>query len=157
MKLAHYKWGIIAIMALVCGSCGKKEMDRGEKGSVREAYFLWVDAVEAAKGKTAGVLSLYANDAILLPTISPKLCRTKEELNEYFMHFLSLEDLKAETVELITREYGPIAMNTGFYTFTYLKDGEKQTVRARFDFWYKKVDGQWKIIFHQSSKIPGVK
>ena len=154
MKIAQLRWGVIAVMALVCGSCGKKEMDRGEKGSVREAYFLWVDAVEQSKGNPEGVLSLYAEDAILLPTLSPKMCKTKEDLKAYFLKFLALDELQAETVELVTREYGELAMNTGFYTFSYQQDGKKMMVRARFDFWYKKIDGKWKIIFQQSSVVP---
>lgn len=154
MKLAAYKWGIIVIMTVMCVSCGKKEISRGEKGSVREAYFLWIDAVVNAKGNSEEVLSLYAKDAILLPTVSPKLCKTKEDLKEYFAFFLSLKDLHATTTELITREYGELAMNTGFYTFTFMQNGKKQVVHARFDFWYKKVDGKWKIIFQQSSRLP---
>lgn len=154
MKMNAYKIGVICIMSLLLASCGKKEMDKGEEGSVRAAYFLWVDRVEQAHGATEGVVSLYSEKAILLPTISPRLYDSKSAMKEYFSTFLSLKDLKVTTTELITREYGDISMNTGFYTITYTKNGKQETVYARFDFWYKKVNGKWMIIFHQSSMLP---
>jgi hypothetical protein len=154
MKIKAYGIGIVCVMSLLLASCGKKEMDKGEKGSVRAAYFLWVDTVEKSHGVTDGVISLYSGKAILLPTLSPRMYENKSDMKEYFTKFLSLQNLKVTTTKLVTREYGDIAMNTGFYTITYMKDGKEDMLHARFDFWYKKVNGKWKIIFHQSSVLP---
>ena len=155
MKLQIGRGVVLALIGLMCGSCGKKDLDRGEKGSVRAAYFNWIDEVEGSRGITNGVVDLYAQDAILMPTLRSKICDTPRERNDYFIFFLSLKNLQVQTIKLITREYGEIAMNTGFYNVSFEDDqGEIKTVYARFDFWYKKIDGKWKIIFHQSSVLP---
>lgn len=154
MKMNRYGLGVLFVISLFFVSCSTKGMDKGEKGSVRAAYFIWIDRVEKSHGETGGVTSLYSGNAILLPTLSPHIYDKKSELDEYFSRFLSLKNLKITTTELITREYGSVAMNTGFYTITHMRDGKIETVKARFDFWYKKIGGEWKIIFHQSSRLP---
>ena len=85
------------------------------------------------------------------------MCTTKEMLTNYFVHFLSLKNIQIETKQLITRVYGDIAMNTGFYDVSYMNGKKREHVKARFDFWYKNINGEWKIIFHQSSIVPGEK
>lgn len=122
--------------------------------SVEQLYYDWIEQVEKSTGDPEGVLSLYADNAVLLPTLSPKILSDKTMLRNYFRSFLALEDTKVTTVRLISKNHGDVAMNAGLYTFTFKKDGKTQTVDGRFDFWYKKVNGEWKIIFHQSSILP---
>ena len=122
--------------------------------SLKNQYHRWVHEVETSGGNVQGVLNLYADDAILLPTLSPKICTNKKMLADYFNHFLNLQSLKVETKELITRRYGDIGMNTGYYNISYMNGNKKEIIKARFDFWYRNVDGKWEIIFHQSSVLP---
>ena len=147
--------GAVGIMSLFTVGCDKVLSRTGHsKGSVRGAYFEWIENVEKSKGNPDTVVALYSKNAILLPTLSPEMCTSHKMLRKYFYKFLSLKDLQIDTTELVTKKYGNIAMNTGFYTITYTSQGKKETVRARFDFWYKNVDGHWEIIFHQSSLVP---
>ena len=53
------------------------------------------------------------------------------------------------------RVFGDIAVNTGFYTFTDVRDGEKVTFDARFSFVYKRdANDKWLIVDHHSSSVP---
>lgn len=42
----------------------------------------------------------------------------------------------------------------GYYTFTYTKNEETQTLPARYSFVYVKRNGQWMIVDHHSSAMP---
>lgn len=148
---------VLSAMVLLSAGCGKFRRSDAEKGSPKEAYVQWVTEVEKSKGNPDKVVELYAKDAILLPTLSPVMCTSKKMITNYMVHFLSMQDMQVETKELITRKYGDIAMATGFYNFTFTKNGKKMMIRARFDFWYKLEEGNWKIIFHQSSIVPNGK
>lgn len=156
MKTGKYLLGCTLAIALLFASCDRM-INKGSKGSVRDAYFEWVEEVEHADGNPQKVIALYAKDAILLPTLSPRIYTSRETITGYFEHFLQLKDLEVDTEKLITREYGNIAMSTGFYSFYHKSDKNKEVLHVRFDFWYKKVDGKWKIIFHQSSILPSGK
>ncbi|MCH9621611.1 MAG: hypothetical protein S4CHLAM20_10360 [Chlamydiia bacterium] len=146
--------GACGIMTLVSAGCGIKfDKTKYSKGTVRGAYFEWIEMVERSKGNSDEVVDLYAKDAILMPTLSPDIYESKKQIRNYFRDFLLLEDLEVDTKELITKQYGDIAMNTGFYDFTYTSNGKKETIKARFDFWYKRENGKWKIVFHQSSML----
>ena len=44
--------------------------------------------------------------------------------------------------------------NTGYYTFTYVKDGETKIFPARYSFTYVKNGENWLIVDHHSSAMP---
>jgi hypothetical protein len=48
------------------------------------------------------------------------------------------------------------AVNTGYYTFSYVKDGEAKSLPARYSFTYVKRGDVWLIVDHHSSAIPSV-
>jgi hypothetical protein len=50
--------------------------------------------------------------------------------------------------------YGDTAVNTGYYTFSYTKDGETKSIPARYSFTYVKDGNDWKIVDHHSSAMP---
>ena len=154
MKIKLISKSLLTLTFLLCMGCGLVKKSDQEKGSVKEAYFNWVHEVETSRGHTEKVVDLYAKHAILMPTISPEICTTKEMRTKYFRRFLGFQNLQVETKQLITKEYGDIAMNAGYYNISYVEGNSRVLVEARFDFWYKKIDGEWKIIFHQSSMLP---
>ncbi len=151
--LKNTKWMVFAIV-LLCASCGSKKVETSVDPSIKAAYFEWVKNAEEAHGKVEKIISLYTDDAILLPTLCPKIYTSNNMRVHYFQKFLSLNGLQIQTRELITKEYGDIAMNTGLYDVSYIKNGERVVLRSRFDFWYMKIDGKWMIIYHQSSALP---
>jgi hypothetical protein len=48
------------------------------------------------------------------------------------------------------------AVNTGYYTFSYVKDGEAKSLPARYSFTYVKRGDAWLIVDHHSSALPSV-
>ena len=54
----------------------------------------------------------------------------------------------------LIRVYGNTAVNTGYYTFSYVKDGETESIPARYSFTYVKDGDEWKIVDHHSSAVP---
>lgn len=109
----------------------------------------WNDAL--ATGNPDAVTSLYAADAILLPTVSNKVRHNHEEIRDYFVNFLAKKP-QGVIDEANVRLLGDnLAINSGVYTFTF---GNGDRVTARFTYLYRLVDGEWKIAEHHSSAMP---
>ena len=97
------------------------------------------------------VVNNYAEDSILLPTISntPRLTRAEKE--DYFRAFL--ENKPSSTIDIRHIEIGGnIASDSGIYTFTYNTTGMK--IKARYSFTYRWNVTQWLITSHHSSFMP---
>lgn len=127
----------------------------------------WADAKEdvaAATTRWGAVLAendpdkllpLYAQDAVLWGTLSPKILSGPEALRGYFVAaFKALPSLKVTYGEQLIRVYGDTAVNSGYYTFSFVRDGETKTLPARYTFTYVKNGGQWVVVDHHSSAMP---
>ena len=120
-----------------------------------------VAAATAKWGETLGqddpdkVLALYATDAVLWGTLSPTVRSDRAALRDYFVSaFKILPGLKVSFGEQLIRVYGDTAVNTGYYTFTYTKDGESKTLPARYSIVFVKDGQNWMIVDHHSSAMP---
>ena len=111
----------------------------------------WI--VSLRTGRPERVVANYAEDTILIPTLSSQIRHTHSEIREYFEHFLE-KDPEGRVEEQNIRIYGDIAINSGLYTFTVKGDGAPEEVRARFTFAYRRFGEQWLIIEHHSSMLP---
>lgn len=101
------------------------------------------------------ILTLYAPDAVLWGTLSPTVRQGPAALREYFVAaFKVLPGHRVSFGEQLIRVYGKTAINTGYYTFSYVKDGETKTIPARYSFVYVKTDRGWLIVDHHSSAMP---
>ena len=97
------------------------------------------------------VLSNYAEDSVLLPTLSnvPRLTPAAKE--DYFEHFLA--NRPAGKIDSRTIQLGcNSAVDIGLYTFTFAKTGAH--VHARYTYTYKWDGQQWLISSHHSSGMP---
>lgn len=108
----------------------------------------WNNALQSRTPKN--VVALYDDDAVLLPTISNKLCHNHEEIEEYFINFLAREPV-GKIDESNIKIFDQLAINSGIYTFSF-KGGHK--VQARFTFVYRWNGKRWLIIKHHSSQMP---
>ena len=120
-----------------------------------------VSAATAKWGETLGqddpdkVLALYATDAVLWGTLSPTVRSDRAALRDYFVNaFKILPGLKVSFGEQLIRVYGNTAVNTGYYTFAYTKDGESKTLPARYSIVFVKDGQNWMIVDHHSSAMP---
>ena len=125
------------------------------KSPSKEAIGKLFDAWNAAlqTGKPEVVVKQYAEDAVLLPTVSNKVRKNHAQIKEYFEHFLELKPV-GKINEANIRVYGNLAINSGVYTFTLTKGDKQNQVQARYTFVYRKIGDRWLIVEHHSSAMP---
>ncbi|MEA5571072.1 SgcJ/EcaC family oxidoreductase [Calothrix sp. UHCC 0171] len=99
------------------------------------------------------VVSNYAKNAILLPTLSNHWRTSSTEIREYFVKFLENHPIGKIDNRIIKLNCNSV-IDTGFYTFTFTTHGKKKTVLARYSFVYEYMNGKWLIVSHHSSKMP---
>jgi len=122
----------------------------GPKEDVAAATMKWARTL--GQNDPDKVVLLYATDGVLWGTLSPTL---RAALRDYFVTaFKVLPSLKVTFGEQLIRVYGSTAVNTGYYTFSYIKDGETKTLPARYSFTFVKEGETWMIVDHHSSSIP---
>lgn len=97
------------------------------------------------------VAANYAEESILLPTVSNTPRLTVAEKVDYFDHFL--EDSPSGAIDMRVIEIGcNTAVDSGLYTFTFADTGE--TVNARYTYTYRWDGSEWLITSHHSSAMP---
>jgi uncharacterized protein (TIGR02246 family) len=111
----------------------------------------WNMAIQS--GNPDEVVKLYADDAILVPTLSNKIRHNNKEIRDYFVQFLALNPV-GKILEHNIRIYNDIAINSGIYSFEINKNNSRTEVKARFSYVYKKFTNSWLIIEHHSSLLP---
>ena len=97
------------------------------------------------------VTAMYADDAVLLPTVSNQVRHNHPEIRDYFVNFLQKSPqgvINESNVSVLSDAH---ATNSGVYTFTF---GDGSTVKARFSYSYVATDAGWKILQHHSSAMP---
>lgn len=118
--------------------------------TIRDLFDDWNAAL--ASGDPDQVAALYAEDAILLPTVANRVCTDRAAIKDYFYNKFMKMQPHGEIEESHVRVYDNIAMHSGVYLFALQTEG--RSVRARFTFVYRLDDGVWKIIEHHSSAMP---
>jgi uncharacterized protein (TIGR02246 family) len=125
----------------------------GPKGEVAEATSAWGRAL--GEDDPDKVLPFYSDDAVLWGTLSPSVRADRAALRDYFVTaFKVLPGLKVAFGDQLIRVYGNTAVNTGYYTFSFVKDGETKNLPARYSFTYVKTGERWLIVDHHSSAMP---
>ncbi|XXQ68558.1 cag pathogenicity island protein Cag5 [Neisseriaceae bacterium B1] len=118
-------------------------------GEIAALFDRWNASLKT--GKSDIVVSNYAADSILLPTVSNKVRHSAAEKADYFDHFL-----ENAPVGEINERYIKIGCNTaldaGLYTFHYTKTGK--SVTGRYSFTYEWNGDKWLITSHHSSVMP---
>jgi uncharacterized protein (TIGR02246 family) len=125
----------------------------GPKEDVAAATMKWGETL--GQNEPDRVVALYAPDAVLWGTLSPTVRADRAALRDYFVTaFKVLPNLKVAFGEQLIRVYGTTAVNTGYYTFSFVKDGEPKTLPARYSFTLVKDGENWMIVDHHSSAMP---
>jgi hypothetical protein len=132
--------------------------------SVQTATACGQDAAATATQKWATVfadnnpdtiLALYSKDAVLWGTLSSTVRSDPAALKAYFVGaFQALPKATVKFGDQLIRVYGDTAVNTGYYTFSYTKDGETKSIPARYSFTFVKDGNECKIVDHHSSAVP---
>lgn len=115
----------------------------------------WLDCVNS--GNLEGVLSLYNEGAVLLPTFSSEVRNDPEGIRRYFVKVSSTnEEVIVEVIPgtLIVQEISDSVFSLGgIYSWEFLTKGVRSKIMARFTY---TVDISLKspIIHHHSSLLP---
>jgi hypothetical protein len=114
----------------------------------------WMQAIN--KGDIEGLLALYNEKAVLIPTFSNKLLSKPEKIREYFEKLCSREELsialheKTLTVQSIQNDLYALH---GIYCWRFAVEGELFSFEARFSY-ILDLTLPSPIIHHHSSQIP---
>ena len=101
------------------------------------------------------VSSLYSDGAVLWGTLSPTIRSGRAAVQDYFAGVAkALPDFKVTFGDQLIRVYGNAAVNSGYYTFSWVKDGETKSLPARYSFTYVKDGDRWLLVDHHSSALP---
>ncbi len=129
-------------------TAASNECDPPLKGEVAALFDRWNASLRT--GDPRKVVANYAPNSVLLPTVSNRARYTVAEKEDYFMHFLQRRPEGRIDDRVIDVDCNS-ATDAGLYTFRFA-DGT--SVKARYSFSYKKIDGQWLITSHHSSAMP---
>jgi hypothetical protein len=122
-----------------------------QKQAIQNAFRSWITAM--CSGNTNSIMQLYVENAILLPTFSPKVHHSSAMRQTYFEAISLLNNLKITVQEQYIRLFGTFAINSGMYTFSHNTNGVHTVVPARFTFAYEETDCGWLIVEHHSSQL----
>ena len=132
---------------------GCQSMTPSSKGEIEAAAQSWIVALNSCA--VDRILPLYDREAILWPTTSREIANSPEKIRQYFERVCSSPTRPQGALnEQNVRMYGDIAINSGTYTFTVVRDGKPTAIPARFSFTYRRTGGQWLIVDHHSSGMP---
>jgi uncharacterized protein (TIGR02246 family) len=123
-----------------------------DRSDVEAATGRWIDAFN--RKSSPAIVALYAPDAVFFGTSSPLLRDSPDLVRDYFKGLATLGDSVISMGEHRVQVFGRVAINTGFYTRTEMRDGKEVKSPARFSFVYEKRGGQWLIVNHHSSALP---
>lgn len=144
---------IVRQIAVLVMLCAPLYAWAGAREDVAKATHAWVDGMN--HHDKAEVVALYDQDAVLWGTRSPMLRDTPATVSGYFDILNKVPpSYHVALGEERIRIYGDVAINTGTYTFSELRDGKEFLRPARFSFVYRHHDGRWLIVDHHSSAVP---
>ena len=147
------RWRLLMSLLLLCSLALVQPAWAQPKEEVAAATAKWAELF--VDDNPDSILALYAPDAVLWGTLSPTLRQGPTALREYFVAaFKALPGHKVSFGDQLIRVYGDTVVNTGYYTFSYVKDGEAKTIPARYSLVYAKGDKGWLIVDHHSSAVP---
>lgn len=146
---------VVPLLALSCallvatpGRARDAACVAADERDVARLFDRWNAAL--ATGEPSEVSALYANDAVLLPTLSNQPRVSREAKEDYFRMFLALKPTGTIEFRRIRIDCDS-ALDAGIYRFAFA-DG--RLVRARYTFVYGREDGRWRITSHHSSAMP---
>jgi uncharacterized protein (TIGR02246 family) len=125
----------------------------GPKEEVAAATQAWINAMKSRDPER--VVALYDPEAVFWGTVSPVLRDNPAAVRDYFNALRRLPpEFKVLLGEQRIRVFGDIAINTGTYSSSSVRDGKPTNLSARFSFVYRNRDGRWLIVDHHSSAVP---
>jgi uncharacterized protein (TIGR02246 family) len=145
-------WTAAVVAAMIVSAAPVARAAAGPADDVAAATKAWTD--NFSRHNLEGLLALYDRDAVFWGTSSPILRDTPELIRDYFKG-VPTSTMTVAVTDARVRVLGNVAVSTGLYTFTAMRNGQPDPRPARFSFTYRLENGRWLIVDHHSSSIPG--
>jgi uncharacterized protein (TIGR02246 family) len=139
-------------MTWLTACTGMGGVNADENAAIERATDAWRAAYDSRDPQRIG--SQYAPDAVFWGTGSKVVRATPEAIAEYFKDAAARPDARVAFGEHHIRVYGNVAFNTGYYTFSDVRDGKRVPSAARFSLGFHKREGKWILVNHHSSRMP---
>ena len=121
--------GLSGVVLVLSAGLAVPSAMAGPQEDVAAATDKW--ATVFADNNPDAILVLYAKDGVLWGTLSPTVRSDPSGLKAYFVGaFQALPKATVKFGDQLIRVYGNTAVNTGYYTFSYTKDGETKSIPA---------------------------
>src|SRR5262245_6290270 len=152
-EMMQTRLAISAVVLLLSAGVSVQTATACSKEAVAGAVDRWTKVF--AENNPETIVALYSKDAVLWGTLSPTVRSDPATLKEYFVGaFKALPKATVAFGDQLVRVYGDTAVNTGYYTFSFTKDGEVKSIPARYSFTFVKDGSDCKIVDHHSSAMP---
>jgi hypothetical protein len=152
-EMMQTRLGISGVVLVLSAGVSMQTATACSKEAVARAVDSWTTVL--AENNPDTIVALYSKDAVLWGTLSPTVRSDPAGLKAYFVGaYKALPKLTVKFGEQFIRVYGDTAVNTGYYTLFYTKDGEAKSIPARYSFTYVKDGNDCKIVDHHSSAVP---
>ena len=138
---------LLLASATVSGSSGT-----GGKDEVAAATAAWRAAYDSRD--PARIAAMYDPDAVLWGTTSKTVAPDPAAIAEYFKDAGKRPNARVTFGDQHIRAYGEVGINTGYYTFSDVRDGMQISIPARFTMVFRNRGGKWVIVAHHSSRVP---
>jgi uncharacterized protein (TIGR02246 family) len=102
----------------------------------------------------ARITAMYDADAVLWGTTAKKVAPNPVAIAEYFKDAGKRPNARVKFGEQHLRVYGDVAVSSGYYTFSDVRDGKEVSRPARYTMVFRNRNGKWLIVAHHSSEVP---
>jgi uncharacterized protein (TIGR02246 family) len=145
-----HRWSLAVVFVMVGLPAA---VAAGPKDEVAATVQAWADGMNSHD--KARVLALYDPEAVLWGTRSATLRDNPGAVADYFKILDTVPaSYKVVIDEQRIRVYGDVAIDTGRYTFSEIRDDKPLVRPARFSIVLLHRNGRWMIVDHHSSAVP---
>ena len=120
----------------------------------RQILDTWIARVRA--NDLDGVVGMYGEGSVLLPTFSPHRINSDAGLRDYYAALFGRDGLQVDVHEASLRVLptgGTVSTLVGIYSFSFVVDDDRLTFPSRFTF-VVDTEADAPILHHHSSQVP---
>jgi uncharacterized protein (TIGR02246 family) len=144
-------WLLSAVLFSACAT-GPGSREAVGQDQVAAATAAWRAAYDSRD--PGQITALYDADAVFWGTTAKTVAATPAAIAEYFKDSAKRPNARVTFGEQHIRVYGDVGVNTGYYTFTNVRDGQAISFPARCTMVFRNREGKWRIVSHHSSDLP---